>query len=67
MVGEWYRNHDEFREYLDGLIADAADRPFFDEDVLREIQYDLLCAEGSMSPLASVTTLEIWLQEHVDA
>ena len=67
MVGEWYRNHDEFREYLDGLIADAADRPFLDEDVLRETQYDLLCAEGSMSPLASVTTLEIWLQEHVDA
>lgn len=66
-AGEWYRSHDGFRERIDGLVDDACDRPFLDADALRECQRRHLRREADeTSALSSVTTLELWLQRHLD-
>jgi len=67
MTGEWYRNHDRFRETLDELIDDACDRRFFDADAVKERRRRHL-EEGSneMNALSAVTTLEVWLQNNID-
>lgn len=66
-AGEWYRTHDRFRERLDGLVDDACERPFFDADTVREYQQRHCRGEAEeTSALSSITTLELWLQRHLD-
>jgi asparagine synthase (glutamine-hydrolysing) len=67
MTGEWYRSHDGLRETLNGLLDDACDRPFFNPDAIREYQQRTLRGEGSeMSAISAITTIELWLQRHLD-
>jgi len=67
MAGEWYRSHDAFRDRLDGLVDDACDRRWFDADAVRERQQRHLEGEREeMGALGAVTTLELWLQRHLD-
>jgi len=67
MAGQWYRNHEGFRQRLDSLLDDACDRPFLDADAVRERQQAHLDGESEeISALSAVTTLERWLQRHFD-
>ncbi|HKJ57860.1 MAG TPA: asparagine synthase-related protein [Halobacteriales archaeon] len=67
LVGEWYRSHDRFRERIDGLVDDACDRPIFDADAVRTYQQRQQRDEADeMDALSSITTLELWLQRHLD-
>lgn len=62
-----YRNDDMAREFLDGLLADARDRPFLDADGVEAYRERTLRGEESdITPIAAITGLELWLQEYVD-
>lgn len=66
-VAEWYRTHDRFRHQLDGLIESACERSYFDADAVRDAQQRVLREESEeIGKLSSITTLEIWLQRHLD-
>lgn len=66
MLDVWYDDHRPFRELMDGLLADAADRHLFDADTLRESQAAQQEGGGEMSTIAAVTTVEQWLQSTMD-
>jgi asparagine synthase (glutamine-hydrolysing) len=66
MAGEWYRNHDRFRERIDSLLDDACDRPFLTADAVRERQQRHLDEEAEeIGILSAITTLELWLQRNM--
>ncbi|GEM_PF-1197913 len=63
----WYHQNERLSSVIDGLLADAAERPLFDEDVLRELRLAHVDGEANnLGPLAAVTTLECWFQQHLD-
>jgi asparagine synthase (glutamine-hydrolysing) len=65
--GEWYRSHDAFRETIDGLLDDALERPYFDADTVEERRQRHLAGESNeMTTISAVTTLEMWVQRHLD-
>lgn len=67
MQGKWYRRDDEMREFLDGLIDSACDRPEFDSDAIREVQQAHLDGEAdNIKPIAAITTIELWRQKYLD-
>ena len=62
-----YRQTERVRSFIDGLVNDARDRPFFDGDELLELRNRIYSGESAnLTPLAAVTGLELWLQRHVD-
>lgn len=62
-----YRRNERIRSFIDGLVDDARDRPFFDGDELLELREQLSAGESAnLTPLAAVVGLELWLQRHVD-
>jgi len=67
MAGEWYRSHDGVRETLDGLIDDATSRRFFDANAVQRRREQHLSGESDeLTTLASITTVELWLQQNMD-
>lgn len=48
------------------LINDAVERDIFDADAVEAIYTDHMNGENSASLLAQVTTLEYWIQQHLD-
>lgn len=65
MTESWYRCHDGFREKLDELLAAVAERPFLDAETV-ETYRERLGDGVDMNAISALTTLEIWLQEHLD-
>lgn len=63
---DWYRDDPTVRTYLDRIVDAACQRPFLCEDAVRTHQRRVLEGESNIIPLASITALEIWLQECVD-
>ncbi len=67
LSGTWYRSHDDLQQRLDDLIDDACDRPFVDADAIRQRQQRHLRGDADeMDVLGPLTTLESWLQRHLD-
>lgn len=64
----WYREHDGLREHLDDLLSGACNRPFLDGSEIRRLRREHLAGEAShmSGVLSPVTTLESWLQQHLD-
>jgi asparagine synthase (glutamine-hydrolysing) len=67
MPGRWYRMDEDLRAKIDGLLDDACDRSLFDADAIRERQRRHLDGEADeINALSGVTTVELWLQRHLD-
>lgn len=68
LLGEWYRHHDGMQAFLDDLIDDARRRDLFDSDELQRLRREHLDEEANhvVTSIAAVTTLENWLQNHID-
>lgn len=67
MLDAWYDDHVPFRELMDGLLADARERPLFDEAALLDAQRTQATpGESAISTIAAVTTVEQWLQSNLD-
>lgn len=65
--GEWYREHAELRERVNGLLDDACDRAVFDADAVREVQQAHLRRNGEeIDAIAGISTVECWLQRYLD-
>lgn len=65
--GEWSRTYEPMRTYLNDLLDAAADRPHFDGDTVRELQDEHMNDQANhLSPLASITTVEIWQRWFLD-
>ena len=65
---QWYRNHRAVREFIDGLLKSACERPFFDDDEIRRLRREHLAGEANhmVTSLAAITTLELWMQRNLD-
>ncbi|WP_246999268.1 asparagine synthase-related protein [Halosolutus gelatinilyticus] len=62
-----YRRSERVRSFVDELVDDARDRPFFDGDELLALRDRIRSGKSdNLTPLAAVTGLERWLQRHVD-
>lgn len=67
MYTQWYRENGALRSFIDDLLDDACDRPFFDADAIADLRDDVLSGEsGAIRALTAITTVEHWLQEHYD-
>lgn len=67
MYAEWYRTNRPFRQFVDGLLEAATDRPFFDGDAIADLRAAVLHGEsGAIRALSAITTVEQWLQENYD-
>ena len=65
---EWYRNHSDVREFIDGLLKSACERSVFDGDEIRRLRREHLTGEANhmVTSLAAITTLELWMQRNLD-
>jgi asparagine synthase (glutamine-hydrolysing) len=68
LFDEWYRENEDIRSYIDGLIDDACERPLFNADEIRRLQHEHMSGEERhlLSSLSAITTVEQWLQRHID-
>lgn len=67
MCGVWYRNHSGMREWIDELLDDACGREFFTADAIRHLQQRHLRGDADLiHPIASITTLESWIQNNLE-
>jgi asparagine synthase (glutamine-hydrolysing) len=65
MYTRWYRESRPMRRFVDGLLDDATDRPFFDADAIASLRSDVASGESdAIRALTAITTVEHWLQEH---
>lgn len=63
----WYRDSRRMRRFVDGLLADASDRPFFDADAVADLREAVLSGESdSMRAVSAITTVECWLQNNYE-
>jgi asparagine synthase (glutamine-hydrolysing) len=63
----WYRTDPDLREYVDDLLRSACEREFFDAEKIRELRREHLNEEQNhIMTLAPISTVEAWLQNHVD-
>lgn len=63
----WIRDEDTaLSGYVRDLVEDAADRPLFDADAVSDLYADHMDGKNNASMIARVTTLEKWIQDHLD-
>ena len=66
-MGRWYRNDPKMRAFVDTLLDDACDRDIFDADGVRTLQREHLDGHADhLKPISAITTLELWMQKHLD-
>ncbi|KZN22712.1 asparagine synthase [Haladaptatus sp. R4] len=66
-MGRWYRDDPKMRAFVDSLLDDAADREIFDADGVRTLQHEHLDGHADhLKPISAITTLELWMQKHLD-
>ncbi|MDS0475112.1 asparagine synthase-related protein [Natrinema sp. 1APR25-10V2] len=62
-----YRENERVQSFIDGLVDDACRRPFLDADGIDTLRDRVRSgASANLIPLAAITGLERWLQQHVD-
>ncbi len=67
-MGLWYRNDTDMRAFIDELLEDACSREIFDSNTIRDLQRDHLDGRADhIKPISALTTLELWIQKHLDA
>lgn len=67
LAGQWYRENRRLRTRVDGLVDDVCDRPWVNEDAVRDRQLAHLAGEEDYStPLSALTTAELWFQSTLD-
>lgn len=65
---DWYRNEPVVTDFLNSMLDDACDRSFFNEDAVRTMQQRTLNGDQqNITPVAAITGLEYWLQQHIDS
>ena len=63
----WIRNTDtDIHQRIAALIADASDRDLFAGGAVEELFEQHMAGANNASMLAKITTLERWIQEHLD-
>jgi asparagine synthase (glutamine-hydrolysing) len=63
----WIRDTDTYiHRRVTELINDAKERDLFDADTVETIYSDHMDGENNASLLAQITTIEYWVQEHLD-
>lgn len=63
----WIRVEDNaLSGYVRDLIDDATDRSLFDADAVSDLYADHMRGANNVSMIARVTTLEKWIQDHLD-
>lgn len=63
----WIRDTDSLvHEYVTDLVDDARSRSLFDGDVVLDIYDDHMDGANRASILGQITTLEYWIQHHLD-
>ncbi|EFW91597.1 Asparagine synthase family protein [Haladaptatus paucihalophilus DX253] len=68
LMGRWYRTNATMRSFVDGLLDDACSREVFDSNAIRNLQHEHLDGHTDhLKPISAITTLELWLQKHLDA
>ena len=66
-LGRWYRDDETMRSFVDGLVLSAAERDLFDADAVLGAREAHLAGDADhMSFVASLTTVELFLQEVLD-
>lgn len=67
LADQWIRDTDsEVHRLVAELVADACDRPLFDAAAVREVLDEHMNGANNASLLGSLTTVEYWLQQHLD-
>ncbi len=68
LMGRWYRNDPTMRSFVNGLLDAACDRDVFDSNGVRTLQHEHLDGHADhLKTISSITTVELWLQKHLDA
>lgn len=63
----WYRSDPDLREHVDDLLRGACEREFFNAAKIRELRREHLSdEEDNIMTIAPISTVEAWLQNHVD-
>ena len=63
----WIRDESTaLHQYVRTLVDDATSRPLFNADAVQRIWDDHMNGENNASTLAKITTLECWIQNHLD-
>ena len=66
-VSAWLERSDEFRGRLADLLDSVGERSFLDADAVATYRAQLdTPREADTNAISALTTLEIWLQEHLD-
>ncbi|WP_129116676.1 asparagine synthase-related protein [Halegenticoccus tardaugens] len=67
LYAHWYRTDPTLRSYLDDLLDSAASRPHFDADAIAALRSAHLDGKDNhIKPIAAITSVERWTQEHLD-
>ncbi|MFD1598150.1 asparagine synthase-related protein [Halobellus rarus] len=67
LADQWIRDTDsEVHRLVAGLVEDACERPLFDAATVRAAFDEHMNGANNASLLASITTVEYWLQHHLD-
>jgi asparagine synthase (glutamine-hydrolysing) len=62
-IGNWYREDDDLRTFLDDLLAGAADRDLFDSGAVERVRKEHLAGKTDhISLIATITTVELFLR-----
>jgi asparagine synthase (glutamine-hydrolysing) len=62
-IDNWYRERDDFRHYLDDLLASAASRELFDREGVERVRSLHLAGDADhIGFIAPITTVELFLQ-----
>lgn len=65
---DWYRTNATVRSFIDDTIEEAAERPFLNGAVVRELRSEIRGgSRDSIAPLAALTAVELWLQRYLDS
>ena len=63
----WIRDESSaVHRYVRDLVDDAASRPLFNADAVRRVYDDQMDGKNNATMLAQITTLEYWIQNHLD-
>jgi asparagine synthase (glutamine-hydrolysing) len=63
----WVRDTEtELHEFVTSLVDDARDRDLFDGNAVQDLYDAQMSGKNEIPLLASVTTLEYWMQRHLE-
>ncbi|MFB9808195.1 hypothetical protein ACFFQF_24800 [Haladaptatus pallidirubidus] len=66
-MGIWYRTDTKMQAFINDLLDDACTRDIFNSDGIRDLQREHLDERGDyIKPISALTTVELWLQKHLD-